>query len=109
MLGLDAAASEFYENGKYNLLGEGKRLSSEQFTEFLADWSRQYPIISIEDGMAEDDWDGWAQLTRAIGDTVQIVGDDLFVTNPRIFREGIARNISNTILDRKSVGRGKSG
>jgi len=98
MLGLDAAASEFYENGKYNLLGEGKRLSSEQFTEFLADWSRQYPIISIEDGMAEDDWDGWAQLTRAIGDKVQIVGDDLFVTNPRIFREGIARNIANAIL-----------
>jgi len=98
MLGLDAAASEFYENGKYNLVGEGKRLSSEQFTEFLADWSRQYPIISIEDGMAEDDWDGWAQLTRAIGDTVQIVGDDVFVTNPRIFREGISRNIANAIL-----------
>ncbi|MDP1698420.1 MAG: phosphopyruvate hydratase [Xanthomonadaceae bacterium] len=98
MLGLDAAASEFYENGKYNLLGEGKRLSSEQFTEFLADWSRQYPIISIEDGMAEDDWDGWAQLTRAIGDKVQIVGDDLFVTNPRIFREGISRGIANAIL-----------
>jgi len=97
-LGLDAAASEFYENGKYNLLGEGKRLSSEQFTEFMADWVRQYPIISIEDGMAEDDWDGWAQLTRALGDTVQIVGDDVFVTNPRIFREGISRSIANAIL-----------
>jgi len=98
MLGLDAASSEFYDNGKYNLVGEGKRLSSEQFTDFLAGWARQYPIISIEDGMAEDDWDGWAQLTRALGNTVQIVGDDLFVTNPRIFREGISRSIANAIL-----------
>ena len=98
MLGLDAASSEFYDAGKYNLVGEGKRLSSEQFTEFLADWARQYPIISIEDGMAEDDWEGWAQLTRALGDKVQIVGDDVFVTNPRIFGEGIARGIANAIL-----------
>ena len=98
LLGLDVASSEFYENGKYNLTGEGKRLSSGQFVDFLADWARQYPIISIEDGMAEDDWDGWKQLTERLGDAVQLVGDDLFVTNPRIFREGIDKGIANAIL-----------
>lgn len=97
-LGLDCAASEFYENGKYQLVGEGQRLSSEQFADFLAGWSRQYPIITIEDGMAEDDWDGWAGLTARLRENVQLVGDDLFVTNPKIFREGIAKGIGNAIL-----------
>ncbi len=98
LLGLDVASSEFFENGKYALVGEGKRLSSEQFVEFLADWSRRYPIISIEDGMAENDWDGWQLLSDALNTKVQLVGDDLFVTNPKIFREGIERGIGNAIL-----------
>ena len=98
MLGLDVASSEFFENGKYNLVGEGKRLSTEQFVEFLAGWSRQYPIITIEDGMSEHDWEGWAQLTKAIGASVQLVGDDLFVTNPKILRQGIEQGTANAIL-----------
>jgi enolase len=98
LLGLDVASTEFYENGKYNLVGEGKRLTSEQFVDFLAGCSAQYPIISIEDGMAEDDWSGWKQLTDRIGSAVQLVGDDLFVTNPRIFREGIDKGVANAIL-----------
>ena len=98
LLGLDCAASEFFENGKYNLTGEGKRLTSEQFVDFLADWAKRYPIVSIEDGMAEDDWDGWKLLTDRIGGTVQLVGDDLFVTNPKIFREGIDKKTANAIL-----------
>ena len=98
LLGLDVASTEFYENGKYNLLGEGKRLSSEQFAEFLTDWSRKYPIITIEDGMAEDDWAGWKLLTQSVGAKVQLVGDDLFVTNPRIFQDGIDQQVANAIL-----------
>ena len=98
LLGLDVAASEFFENGKYNLTGEGKRLTSEQFVDFLANWAAQYPIISIEDGLAEDDWAGWKQLTDRLGGKVQLVGDDLFVTNPRIFKDGIERGIANAIL-----------
>ncbi len=98
LLGLDCASTEFFDNGKYNLLGEGKRLTSEQFSDFLAGWTRQYPIITIEDGMAEDDWDGWKMLTQAVGKTVQLVGDDLFVTNPKIFREGIDKGVANAIL-----------
>ena len=98
LLGLDVASTEFYENGKYNLLGEGKRLSSEQFAEFLTDWSRKYPIITIEDGMAEDDWAGWKLLTQSIGNKVQLVGDDLFVTNPKIFQHGIDQQVANAIL-----------
>jgi enolase len=98
MLGLDVASTEFFENGKYNLVGEGKRLSSEQFVDFLADWARKYPIVTIEDGMAEDDWAGWKQLTDRVGSTVQLVGDDLFVTNPKIFREGIDKGVANAIL-----------
>ncbi len=98
LLGLDAAASEFYENGKYNLVGEGKRLTSEQFVDFLADWTRQYPIITIEDGMAEQDRDGWKLLTQRLTDRVQLVGEDNFVTNPAIFREGIKDGIANAIL-----------
>jgi enolase len=98
MLGLDVASTEFFENGKYNLVGEGKRLSPGQFVDFLADWARKYPIVTIEDGMAEDDWDGWQQLTERVGSTVQLVGDDLFVTNPKIFREGIDKGVANAIL-----------
>lgn len=98
LLGLDVASTEFFENGKYNLMGEGKRLSSEQFCDFLADWSRKYPIITIEDGMAENDWAGWKLLTDAIGKDVQLVGDDLFVTNPGIFQDGINQQVANAIL-----------
>ena len=98
LLGLDVASTEFFENGKYNLMGEGKRLSSEQFCDFLADWSRKYPIITIEDGMAENDWAGWKLLTDAIGKDVQLVGDDLFVTNPGIFQDGINQKVANAIL-----------
>ena len=98
LLGLDVASSEFYENGKYNLVGENKRLTSEQFVDFLADWAAQYPIITIEDGLAENDWAGWKLLTDRIGSKVQLVGDDLFVTNPKIFKEGIASGTANAIL-----------
>ena len=98
LLGLDVASSEFYENGKYNLVGENKRLTSEQFVDFLADWAAQYPIITIEDGLAENDWAGWKLLTDRIGSKVQLVGDDLFVTNPRIFKEGIESGTANAIL-----------
>ena len=97
-LGLDVASSEFYDNGKYHLVGEGERFTSGEFTEFLDGWVRQYPIISIEDGMAEDDWDGWVQHTAVLGKRVQLVGDDVFVTNPEIFREGIDRGVANAIL-----------
>jgi len=97
-LGLDCAASEFYKEGKYHLAGEGLSLSSADFTNLLATWCDKYPIISIEDGMAENDWDGWATLTQALGQKVQLVGDDLFVTNTRILREGIRKNIANSIL-----------
>ena len=98
LLGLDVASSEFYENAKYNLVGENKRLTSEQFVDFLADWAAQYPIITIEDGLAENDWAGWKLLTDRIGNKVQLVGDDLFVTNPKIFKEGIESGTANAIL-----------
>jgi enolase len=98
LLGLDVASSEFFENGKYNLMGEGKRLAPEQMVDFLAKWCEQYPIVTIEDGMAEHDWDGWKLLTERLGNKVQLVGDDLFVTNPKIFKEGIDRHIANAIL-----------
>ena len=98
LLGLDVASTEFFENGKYNLVGEGKRLTSEQMVDFLADWAAQYPIVTIEDGMAENDWHGWKLLTDRIGTGVQLVGDDLFVTNPKIFREGIDKKVANAIL-----------
>ena len=97
-LGLDCAASEFYKNGKYHLEGEGLTLSAEDFTNLLETWCDKYPIISIEDAMAEGDWDGWAHLTRKLGKRVQIVGDDLFVTNTKILREGIEKGIANSIL-----------
>ena len=98
MLGLDVASSEFFDNGKYNLTGEGKRLTSEQFVDFLANWAAQYPIVTIEDGMDEGDWAGWKLLTQRLGDKVQLVGDDLFVTNPKIFRDGIEQGVGNAIL-----------
>ena len=98
LLGLDVASSEFFDNGKYNLVGEGKRLTPEQFVDFLAGWSAQYPIITIEDGMAEHDWEGWKLLTQRLSGKVQLVGDDLFVTNPKIFRDGIAQGVANAIL-----------
>jgi enolase len=98
LLGLDVASSEFFENGKYNLTGEGKRLTGEQFVDFLANWAAQYPIATIEDGMDEGDWAGWKLLTQRLGDKVQLVGDDLFVTNPRIFKDGIEQGVANAIL-----------
>ena len=98
-LALDCASSEFYKNGQYILEGEGnKAFTSEGFADYLASLVRQYPIISIEDGLDESDWDGWAYLTKQLGDKVQLVGDDLFVTNPKILQEGIDKNIANAIL-----------
>jgi enolase len=97
-LGLDCAASEFYKGGKYKLAGEGMELSSQEFTHLLESWCNKYPIISIEDGMAEDDWDGWAYLSKTMGRKVQLVGDDLFVTNTKILAEGIEKKIANSIL-----------
>jgi enolase len=95
-IALDPAASEFYEKGKYKV--EGKLLSSGQLIKVWESWVRQYPIISIEDGLDQSDWKGWKALTDAIGDKVQIVGDDLFVTNPKIIREGIAKGVANSVL-----------
>ena len=97
-IGLDCAASEFYKDGKYHLTGEGLVLTAEEFTGLLESWCDKYPILSIEDAMAEDDWDGWAYLTERLGDRVQLVGDDLFVTNTKIMREGIRQVIANSIL-----------
>ncbi len=98
MLALDAASTEFFKNGKYELAGEGKSLSSEEMVKYWADLAGRYPIISIEDGMAEDDWDGWKALTDAIGHKVQLVGDDLFVTNPKRLADGIKKGVANSIL-----------
>ena len=97
-LGLDVASSEFYKDGKYELAGEGKSLTSEEFACYLEDWVNRYPIISIEDGMDESDWDGWKILTEKLGNRIQLVGDDLFVTNTKILAEGIEKNIANSIL-----------
>nr|WP_145546316.1 phosphopyruvate hydratase [Variovorax boronicumulans] len=97
-LGLDCAASEFYKDGKYVLEGEGLSLSSEEWTAMLSGWCDKYPIISIEDGMAEGDWDGWKHQTEVLGKRVQLVGDDLFVTNTKILQQGIERGIANSIL-----------
>ncbi|KAA3634428.1 MAG: phosphopyruvate hydratase [Proteobacteria bacterium] len=99
LLGLDIASSEFYEDGVYRLAGEGGReLDSGAFVEFVSDWVARYPIITVEDGMAEDDWDGWSALTARLGDKVQLTGDDLFVTNTRILRKGIDQGVANSIL-----------
>ena len=98
MLGLDCAASEFYRDGKYHLKGEGLELDAAQWTDMLSTWADKYPIISIEDGMAEGDWDGWKHLTERMGKKVQLVGDDLFVTNTKILQEGIDKGVANSIL-----------
>jgi enolase len=97
-LGLDCAASEFYKDGKYHLEGEGMTLSAEEWTGVLASWCDRYPIVSIEDGMHEGDWDGWKHLTDVLGKRVQLVGDDLFVTNTKILESGIDRGVANSIL-----------
>jgi len=98
MLALDCAATEFFKNGKYDISGENKILTSHEMAEYLADLTRRYPIFSIEDGMAEDDFTGWKALTDLIGDKVQLVGDDLFVTNPKRLKQGIADGLANSLL-----------
>ncbi|MBL8645616.1 MAG: phosphopyruvate hydratase [Sphingosinicella sp.] len=98
MLALDCASTEFHKDGKYEMTGEGKSLSSAEMVDFLANLCDRYPIISIEDGMGEDDWDGWKLLTDRVGNRVQLVGDDLFVTNPARLRDGIAKGTANSIL-----------
>jgi len=97
-LGLDAAASEFYKEGNYDLSSEGKTLTATQMTDFFADWVERYPIISIEDGLYENDWEGWKGLTDKVGDKIQLVGDDLFVTNPATLKDGIEKGVANSIL-----------
>jgi enolase len=98
LLGLDSASTEFYRDGKYRLEGEGKTLDAEGMVSFYEALVRRYPIVSIEDGMAEDDWEGWATLTKRLGAKVQLVGDDIFVTNPTRLADGIRRKIANAIL-----------
>jgi enolase len=97
-LGLDVASSEFFKGGRYELASENRSFTGADFTGYLAELAAKYPIISIEDGMSEADWDGWATLTRALGGKIQLVGDDVFVTNTRIFKEAIERHIANAIL-----------
>jgi enolase len=97
-IALDPAASEFYSEGRYTLKGEGRSLDAPGLVQLYADWIARYPIISIEDGMAEDDWDGWRLLTDRIGNRAQLVGDDLFVTNVKRLREGIERGVANSLL-----------
>lgn len=97
-IALDTASTEFFENGLYELKGENRSLSSEDMASYLAELAGKYPICSIEDGMGEDDWDGWKALTNKIGDTCQLVGDDLFVTNTRRLKDGIAMGVANSIL-----------
>ena len=98
LIGLDCASTEFYKDGLYHIEAEGLQLNSVQFADYLAAWVDKYPIISIEDGMSEFDWDGWSLLTQQLGETVQLVGDDLFVTNAKILQEGIRRGVANSIL-----------
>ncbi len=98
MLALDCASTEYFDNGVYNLKGERRKLTSEDNVAYLEDLVNDYPILSIEDGMAEDDWDGWSMLTDALGDKVQLVGDDLFVTNPVRLADGIGRGAANSLL-----------
>jgi enolase len=97
-IAVDAAASEFYKDGAYQLAGEGRSLAAAEFGAYLADLCDRYPIVSIEDGMAEDDWDGWAHLTRELGPRIQLVGDDIFVTNEARLQRGIDEGIANAIL-----------
>ena len=98
MIAIDAASSEFYKDGKYVLASENKSLSASEFIDVLEDWVNKYPIISIEDGLAEDDWDGWKEITERLGNKIQLVGDDLYVTNTKIFQQGIDKHIANSIL-----------
>lgn len=98
VLAIDAASSEFYENGKYEMKGEGKSYTNKQMVDFYADLCSRFPIFSIEDGMAEDDWEGWKMLTDKLGAKVQLVGDDLFVTNPARLAMGIEKGVANSIL-----------
>jgi enolase len=95
---LDVAASEFFEDGRYVLRGEGRTCSCDEMIRLYEDWVSRYPIVSIEDGLAEGDWDGWKSLTDVLGSRVQLVGDDIFVTDPRILREGIQRGVANAVL-----------
>ncbi|MBX3616120.1 phosphopyruvate hydratase [Nitrosomonas sp.] len=97
-IGIDCASSEFYHDGKYHLASDGLHLTSAQFSDYLASWVDKYPIITIEDGMSEHDWDGWELLTDKLGKSIQLVGDDVFVTNVKILQEGIKRGIANSIL-----------
>ncbi len=97
-IALDPASSEFYEDGKYVLAGEGQTKSAEEMVGFWEEWVTHYPVVSIEDGLAEDDWDGWKALTTRLADRIQLVGDDLFVTNPGILKQGIERGVANSIL-----------
>jgi enolase len=97
-LGIDCAASEYYKDGVYQLEGERAKLTRAQMVDYLATWAEKYPILSIEDGMAEDDWDGWKLLTDRLGRKIQLVGDDIFVTNTRILQQGIAKGVANSIL-----------
>ncbi|MDA9181197.1 phosphopyruvate hydratase [Gammaproteobacteria bacterium] len=98
MLALDVASSEFYLDGKYNLESEGKKYTNSEFIQLIKSWTNSYPIVSVEDALDENDWDGWSELTDELGDKVQLVGDDLFVTNPDIFKKGIDKKIANAIL-----------
>ncbi len=98
LIGVDCASSEFYKDGKYHIEAEGLQLNSEQFADYLSTWVDKYPLISIEDGMSEFDWDGWSLLTQRLGDSIQLVGDDLFVTNSKILKQGIQRGVANSIL-----------
>ena len=98
MLGLDVASSEFYQNGRYELASENRSLTADDMVDLLATWANDYPIITIEDGMDENDWVGWSQLTERLGDKVQLVGDDLFVTNTKILEKGIAQGVANSVL-----------
>jgi len=97
-LALDVASSEFYKDNLYDLASENKKYSSSEFIQLIKSWTQQYPIVSVEDALDENDWKGWAELTKELGNTIQLVGDDLFVTNPSIFKEGIKKNIANAIL-----------
>ncbi|GGI78870.1 phosphopyruvate hydratase [Deinococcus wulumuqiensis] len=97
-IALDPAVTELYKDGKYHLEGEGRVLTTDEMIDFWADWTSRYPIVSIEDGLAEDDWDGWERLTARLGDKVQLVGDDLFVTSPERLQQGIDRKVGNAIL-----------
>lgn len=98
VIGLDCASTEFYKDGKYILAADNLELSAAQFTDYLAAWTDKYPILSIEDGMAENDWEGWGMLTERMGKSIQLVGDDLFVTNTKILREGIQKRVANSVL-----------